>query len=344
MEPTIETLIHDLHSTDITRRKRASDQLAALGEAALPALCRLLADSDPGLRRTAAALLGKVGGSAVIAPLLNALHDPQPSVRADVVRQLATLADPTITRALQPLLHDPADGVRAACLRAITQREGVAALPILLEATHDPAYAVRVAAATALGKLGDGRALDAVLECLEDQVWEVRGAAAMACGQLGDGRAIRPLLHALTPNPPLPKAALQTPNQYGIVYSPAHDFALIVTRVLGQIGHLDLGALVEALHHNSPLVRLTIIDALGAIADPRAIPHLVSAIHTNGWGLQRRAAHALGRIGEAAIPALIELISMDDTHLQTAAVHALRKIGTPAALDTVAAWEQRRGM
>jgi phycocyanobilin lyase subunit alpha len=78
---------------------------------------------------------------------------------------------------------------------------------------------------------------------------------------------------------------------------------------------------------------------LGSMQDPKSIDALVIALkdecdRTNlgGYPLRRKAAEALGRIGDRrAVPALIQALECEDLFLRETAAWALSRIGDPSA-------------
>jgi HEAT repeat protein len=82
---------------------------------ALPHLIRLLSDSDPEVRRSAAHAIGEAKRFEGIDPLLDALDDPDPKVRAEAVCSLGIIRD---RKALPQIAALAADGGQAPLVRA----------------------------------------------------------------------------------------------------------------------------------------------------------------------------------------------------------------------------------
>lgn len=84
------------------------------------------------------------------------------------------------------------------------------------------------------------------------------------------------------------------------------------------------------------LVRAKVIDALGALADTRALTSLIAVLKDSNPLLRAGAAKALGRIGEdAALPALLPLLYDPDPFVRETTVEALGEIGQPDALPAL---------
>lgn len=103
---------------------------------------------------------------------------------------------------------------------------------------------------------------------------------------------------------------------------------------LGQVGTPATPVLVEALgKHENPVVRRAAAKTLTLIADPNAVPDLVSALlNDEDTVVQCSSVGALARTGEAAVPALLEILGSDE-HTESGkglAAWALAFIGVEA--------------
>lgn len=103
---------------------------------------------------------------------------------------------------------------------------------------------------------------------------------------------------------------------------------------LGQVGTPATPVLVEALEkHENPVVRRAAAKTLTLIADPNAVPDLVSALlNDEDTVVQCSSVGALARTGEAAVPALLEILGSDE-HTESGkglAAWALAFIGAEA--------------
>ncbi len=84
----------------------ATDSLARIGEAAVPALIRGLGDAEPKRRAEAAWLLGHIGPGAkpAVPALVAALEDPSPEVQKSAARALGQIG-PDAAQAVEPLMR-----------------------------------------------------------------------------------------------------------------------------------------------------------------------------------------------------------------------------------------------
>lgn len=101
-----------------------------------------------------------------------------------------------------------------------------------------------------------------------------------------------------------------------------------------------LAPLVAALAEENRDVRWAAIEALGELANPKAVPALVEYLKRQEayrWG-KRLVANALGAIGDpAAVDALAGLLADDDAFVRRTAAFALLRIGDAAGIRKVAA-------
>lgn len=113
--------------------------------------------------------------------------------------------------------------------------------------------------------------------------------------------------------------------------------------LLGGNGAARLPELIAALRDDAdPDSRLAAIRALGQIADARALPDLLEALHSGDVRLRRHAAWALGRIGErdraaaaSAIPGLLAALRRPGGRMREVSAWALGRIGSVNAVPAL---------
>ena len=200
----IDRVVADLAAPYAATRAEAANTLATFDAAgALPALAPLLADSDPAVRREAAAALVRIAGAdaarfELARPgLLQLLRDADPMARAAATVVLGLLGNPAAGAWIEPLLHDGDADVRAAAATALGTLRDAPASAGLIAALVDDDPSVRIAAAGALGALGDRYTVPALVQLAGDDDLEVRCAALAALGQMRDPAALPVLIAAL---------------------------------------------------------------------------------------------------------------------------------------------------
>jgi serine/threonine-protein kinase len=163
VDPEVRRLAAALGDPDAAARRRAAQDLAALGPEAAPAagaLSAALADRNADVRLRAAEALGRIGPAArsSVAALTQALGDADPMVRAEAAKSLGLMAE-VASPAAGPLgaaLASPEVAVRREAAKALARigRGAEPALRPLLAALRDKDKTVRAQAARALGRLG----------------------------------------------------------------------------------------------------------------------------------------------------------------------------------------------
>jgi HEAT repeat protein len=161
--------------------------LAALGRGSgvMADLRNALGAAQPGARRLAVELLGRLDEREGLAAATAAIEDPDPAVRAAALRSLASLDPGAAGRHATTLTGDPDPAVRAeaaAALAAAGQTDrAVDVVTALLAATAPGERCAGIRAAGRLGSTG----IDMVDEAMTDPSAAVRATAAEALGLVG---------------------------------------------------------------------------------------------------------------------------------------------------------------
>ncbi len=130
----VAALIAALDTSDLDQRRATVDQLAALGEAALPSLLELFGSEDPKLRRWAATAVGKMGEVAASATsqlvdLVDDRHDKVSKAAVRAIRRVGKKAG-SAARALIEKLDDRSK--RHAAFLALVEVDPDADVPVAL--------------------------------------------------------------------------------------------------------------------------------------------------------------------------------------------------------------------
>jgi HEAT repeat protein len=211
-------------------------------------------------------------------------------------------------RLVQELAAKEAE-VRMNAAIALGTRNDPRAVPPLIAALRDPDRHVRDGAEGALVALGPA-ALDGLSASLQDRGEASRPAVARILGKITDVRGMDPLKGVLgEANPALAREARA---------------AL-------------LKVLPVALKDSRTEVRLKAAGWLQDLPDPVAVEPLVEALRDPDVNVRRRAATALGRIGQPAGRALLGLMRDPDPQLRRTAVEQLGRIRHPDLLEPLLA-------
>ena len=160
---------------------------------------------------------------------------------------------------------------------------------------------VRQRAIVALGRIKDVQALPALLDVLLQNRHESYDAS----------KAIRKFGKKALPD--IVKAFEQTNNS---------QLMLLLVEMKYE-GSFDL--LLKLLESQDPSERLIAIQELGKLGDKKAIPHLLSHVHTNNPLIQAEVIRALGELRAVdVVPTLLSLLVDDDLYgPHTSVYHAV---------------------
>lgn len=310
------------------------EAVAGLGETALPALFWLLTIAEKAQRPKIVRVIGRIGGPQALGPSLEALRDDDAAVRTAGAHALARLKEPSTAEALVVALQDQHKDVRLAAARALPEL-GSAAIQALKPALKSKHQEIRRTAMEVLAQISDPARSELLAQGLLDPDASVRKVAREALGTLGEPAipALRDVLHAS--NWAAVEAASELLAQLGWKPSDAEDrdrfsigrreFSRASSDVLLSLAAdlryrdeiaLELGKRREPRALDRLLARLdggctrAEVEALGLMADPRAVQPLIDFLRRN-WdtGVGEEAARALGRIGDIrAADALIEAL------------------------------------
>lgn len=175
-------------------------------EQAVPLLIKVLKDSDPSQRETAAQALGKIGRKETLPALIEALGDPHPRVRRQAAWAIGMIADESevAPTSLISLLFDPDAGVREAASLALGQTgDASTGLQILKErlAAQGASIDTKRLAAAALGGIAAPAGAAVVAPLLQDESPIVRRWAVAALADIVDGEVAAPLSRLLRDDP-----------------------------------------------------------------------------------------------------------------------------------------------
>ncbi len=97
----------------------------------------------------------------------------------------------------------------------------------------------------------------------------------------------------------------------------------------------DVNSLIAVLKHKKDSrVRAKAVEALGKIRDARVVEPLMQALNDEHWDVRRKAAWALGNMGEIAVEPLIQALNDEHWDVRRKAAWALGNIGDPIKVTT----------
>jgi HEAT repeat protein len=196
-------------------------------------------------------------------------------------------------------------------LLEVFERRGAAA--VALRRLRSRSVVRRGTAAELVGSLRQRAAVPALAALLTDPAPEVRMVAARSLGRIGDPSAVGALLDSLVGS--------RMPQQ-------------VVAHSLMRLGQPAVKRLIDALAHDDPQARATVVEVLGLIQAKGAVAALIDVLRQDSvLEVKIRAVRALGRLGTpAALGPLLDAASADQPPvLRTVAAQALGHLGDPVA-------------
>lgn len=158
-------------------------------------------------------------------------------------------------------------------------------------ALQAPDPKVRMEAVAALGNTANRQAVEPLVSALADEHAEVRGQAADALMAIGDVQAVENL------------ARLLTGDEDTQVRRRAAEALL---RIQDQESLDSSDTALQALQDQDPLVRMSVIDTLGALGNPQGVKPLALALKDADQTVRLSAVNALRMIGGQEARALLE--------------------------------------
>ncbi|MCP4345702.1 MAG: HEAT repeat domain-containing protein [Desulfobacterales bacterium] len=184
-------------------------------------------------------------------------------------------------------------------------------VPKMITALEDENVQVKVAAIGAIARLKDKRAIPSLVKCLDEDEY-ISTSASLALAEIGDESVIPDLLERIgKPNAPTGVAL----SQFG-----APALKAIIER-------LDSQDRREKRSLEDREERFRMIQTIGFIKDPQAVPYLKAILKNKNSSIRVSAVQSLGNIGELNIS---DIIKDDDPIVRLYVVEASRKIQDPA--------------
>ncbi|MDB4989915.1 MAG: repeat protein [Myxococcaceae bacterium] len=259
LAPNFGAALRDVHAVRAESRMAAAERLGraegAELEPAITGLSELAADVHPGVRATALAALGLIGGEEQLDVVLAAFDDEAPEVRELAAVAAAQIGGEAALTYLTRALQSEQPEVRFQAVSGVAELAPDEASALLLPLLSDPDAEVRAQVIGSLAELGEPHLAGHLAHALGDRSDDVRLEAALALARLGDPRAEAPLLQALY----------------------ARNRVADVARALSQLGCIkacDPIAEIAGSFFLPPHLRAELGAALVKLGDPRGAPAL----------------------------------------------------------------------
>ena len=324
--------------------------IAALGErrdkAAVPALIKLVASDDQGVKLAAVEALARIGDRAAADTLARASKAAPPRVWRVAIVSYLLLADRLVEQGdkatalkLYGNLIEAEDYVKCGALIGVGRAGGPAELPVIFEALADADVEIRAAAMMALEMMPSEAVRAAVVEKMKGAKPELKVVLLKLLAARGD-RAMLPVLLAsaadgdegvrLAAYEGIAKLGEEAavPTLVGALAKAQGKELEAVRAAAARIpGSAATNALVKAMAGADAPLRLDIIRTLAARKDDAAVPALLKAAEDKDDAVRSEAFKALGGFaGEEALPALVALLLKGDEKDRAAAERAVAAI------------------
>lgn len=322
-ELSVEPLVSVINSENEDIRFWSIKILGTLGGAGVPALARLLDETDRDLRLHVVRSLCITPSVETIDPLITALGDADWSVRKHAAEGLEKVGPPAVAK-LQKAFQDNlnAMGNDDICFWAIKVLGSILkkdALPAFTSLLRHEDKNIRFYAVGGIGQTRCEEGVDSLITALSDPSWLVRRQAFEMLEHIGEP-AVEKLKNAF--------------------FQGNDDVKYWTVRLIAKIlkGNA-VGILKKMLNTPQKEIRFFIVTALGETDDPRALPTLIEAFKDNFWQIRSQAAEMAARMKFRAIPALTAAISNESEDVRYWAVQALGMIGGEAMNSLLALLE-----
>ena len=258
-------------------------------------LAALRSEKDVHERRTLVELWGNSGEAGAVSALLKALHDWDSGVRENAATALGRIGDPAAIPALSGMVKTGLVKRRDAADRVIS-----AGTPTR---ENGQIYSRFTPTSSA--------SLEAFVSAISEAGSSLPETAIWALGQIGE-RAI--------------------PNLSVILQSGPHELRSSVVDALVETKHPDVtDILLKYLDGADTEFRRSLVSALGKLGDEKAVFPLVSLLEKGDSVAQLQAADALISIGPPSAEPLCELLQTSSTSVRRRAARALGEIGNAMA-------------
>jgi HEAT repeat protein len=293
----------------------------------------MLESSDPGIRATAAELLGAVKDPSAAPALKKHLQDKSRNVVMEAARALARHNDrsgvPVLIRMLseRPEYDESNTAARMKAARANIERAKAAAYlgsagdksatDALNAASQEDEGRVKDAALIALIKLGDKSKVDVFVEGLDSGFESAIEKSLEVLGELKDSSAKERM-----------RELLKTWNK---------NIRSAAAAALGRIGDTEsAGRLREMLTDKYPSVRTAAAGALGELRDLGSLDALKKTLSDENGYVRLEAAEALMKLGDdSGGRFVVSSVSALDIDARIKAVRILADYGKKAAADVI---------
>ncbi len=303
----IDLLLEASVSPDAIYRAHSLEGLQSRIAVLQPIACRLLADQNPGVRFSAAVMVGKkriTECSHIVEPLR---FDPDPSVRAAALYALVRLGHAVDLNPLNELVSSSNPEIRSNTFFVLGELKNPSAIPLvesvvgrrLVGADQTRMRIVDLQAAEALAKMGDYRQYDPIRAALfaPSEQSEIVALACQMVGETNDRGARGHLIGLWNCRGPLERPI---------------EIRLIAGAALARIGEPNLEPILQlcqvAVKDSAPTIRAQAAATLGWVGGQRSLDTLAPLLRDPYALVRLSAASAYLRASADSSPAEVSSI------------------------------------
>ncbi|MFZ2957127.1 MAG: HEAT repeat domain-containing protein [Candidatus Ozemobacteraceae bacterium] len=260
-----------------------TNAVRALGELGLPMCISqlrkfVLTETNPRVRASATAALGRHITDGMLQMFQNLCKDPDARVRANAVEALSNLDNPSIVVVLQPSLYDSHQRVRANAIKAIWKYGDYEVSDAIKEMLVHPSKAQRVSAVYAIGEIHAKVFLKALVPFLKDPDPDLRRNAIISIRKFGQSEAAKGLNGMLAD----PESEVRTQAIHALV---------------DLYGSEMRDALLKRLSEEIiPSVRALLVTRLSHMGNPEVLPRILPVLEETEERVLLAGIEAIGRL------------------------------------------------
>ncbi len=315
----MDKIVPMIHESDREVVKVGLNILAEIGgSAAASHMLGLVKSPDWWVRKRVVEALSKIKDPASVDPLLEQLEiEKDPKIKITLIQTLGEIGNAKAAYRILPHLVDDDMIVRQMVVEAMEKTADANIVPKLIELMREADVNVRRSGAEILDKIRDPSTAEMLIKCLKDNDWWVREIATDALSDLSGMDINQKVLELCSsPEENTRRAAVEFFNR--VKYPPAFD------------------ALIERLKDSDWWVREKAIQALGKLADERALDPILELMGDQDvrWAVPT----ALAQIGgNRATVYLGEMLDDQERSLRLSALKGLGKLRSKESLPLIKA-------
>ena len=352
-EGRIRELVSGLKGWDRDAVQANSEALVKIGEPAVPYLIEALKSEDPGVRGSAARVLGDIEAEEAVIPLGELLDDPKYWVTRSAVFSLGNIGSPAAIPLLKKALKHHRAKVQEAALISLDELQEKSVMGDItnLMISSSDQY-LRWKAMLVLKSLEEGAEITALLKTLNDPEAKLdqRRYATVMLGELKVEAAVPALIKAFdAKDAGLRWRAIEATGKIGAIQArpaiekklddPDRDVQMFAIGTLGRLGSKDsIAALSKMLASKSGDIRKNTIRSLGEIGGPEAAAAIQPMLADRDSYVKAFAVETLVDLNQTSAVDEIKVMASDRSPLvRTAAMYALGELGPDSAKDVLQA-------